>query len=130
MAPVSPQRFQMERIPVTETLIMCKYFIREVCIEIARIHFYCWTKCEEPVWLKSGGNFIYSHTYEGMTGFDWMNGHLLITTVYVFLQTRRSLRMVDGRLQHLSLQLKFFGSSHVRFCFLMYRRNKICALCI
>lgn len=60
MAPVSPQGFQMERIPVTETLIVCKYFILEVCIEIARIHFYRWTKCKEPVWLKSGGHLVTS----------------------------------------------------------------------
>lgn len=71
MAPMSPQGFPKEIPPVTETLmiIRCKYFILKVCAEIARVSFYHGNKCKEPVSLKSGGNFIYSHPYERMTGF-------------------------------------------------------------
>lgn len=84
MAPRSSQGFLMENVPVTETLwvIMCKYFIFDVCIEIARINFSHGHKCKEPVSLKSGGNLFWSHNYEGMTGFF---GNLLMISMFVFM---------------------------------------------
>lgn len=60
----------MEKNPVDETLgvIICKFFNREVCIEMERINFDCGNKCKEPVSLKSGENLIQARNYEVMTG--------------------------------------------------------------